>query len=839
VVDLRRLALISAALLGSLTLLASAAAGAATAPSRPGPAALAEVVVTLPQPPLAAAIARDRSLYARATSGHRLDLRAPASVSYLRTLASAQRALQSRIAARIPSARVRWHYSVVANGVAVALPADKLAALKRLPGVTVWPSVRYHTLLNKTPQLIGATTVWGPNLSTAGQGTKIAIIDDGVDQSHVFFDPSGYAYPPGYPKGNTAYTTPKVIVAKAFAPASTSWKYAGRPFDPEQSEHATNVAGIAAGDHDTLATLSSGRVRVSGIAPSAYIGNYKVLTVPTSNFGLDGNSPEIAKGIEEAVKDGMDVINLSLGEPEIEPTRDIVVAALERANEAGVVSVVAAGNSYAEAGRGGVSSPANAPSAIAVAASSEGDAGPADVIAGFSDSGPTPLSLQLKPDVTAPGLDILSSLPGNQWSNHDWSGTSMASPHVAGAAAVLKQRHPTWTPAQIKSALVSTGDPVHAPGSTAEISVLREGGGRIDVARADNPLVFFSPTSISFGLVKPGATGTQALAVTDAGGGAAPWNVSIDPQAASGGATLSPAAGTVVAGTPVTLNLKVAADAKEGDATGFVVLTRGTDTRRIPYWFHVEIPKLGTEKHAVLRGPGIYGGNTAGKKSLVSSYRYPEGGLACDCKTGVQTNLSGPEQVFRLRIAKPVANFGAVVLSHAKGVRVSPRVVVAGDENRLLGNTALPVDLNPYQDYGRIVPAVGAVLPKPGSYDFVFDTPVGAKPGKFTFRVWVNDTTPPRIRLLTRSVRAGQPIRLAVTDAGSGVDPASISATIGSRRPETTLKRGILSIPTRGVPAGARRLAITVSDYQETRNMENVGPILPNTRTLATAVRVR
>jgi hypothetical protein len=269
------------------------------------------------------------------------------------------------------------------------------------------------------------------------------------------------------------------------------------------------------------------------------------------------------------------------------------------------------------------------------------------------------------------------------------------------------------------------------------------------------------------------------------------------------------------------------------------VLTRGTDARRIPYWFHVEIPKLGTEKHAVLRGPGVYGGNTAGKKSLVSSYRYPEGGLACDCKTGVQTNLSGPEQVFRLRIAKPVANFGAVVLSHAKGVRVSPRVVVAGDENRLLGSTALPVDLNPYQDYGRIVPAVGAVLPKPGSYDFVFDTPVGAKPGKFTFRVWVNDTTPPRIRLLTRSVRAGQPIRLAVTDAGSGVDPASISATIGSRRPETTLKRGILSIPTRGVPAGARRLAITVSDYQETRNMENVGPILPNTRTLTTAVRVR
>src|SRR5262249_54064015 len=154
-------------------------------------------------------------------------------------------------------------------------------------------------------------------LATAGQGMKIAVLDDGIDQSHVFFNPGDFAYPAGFPKGNTAFTTPKVIVAKAFAPASTTWKYARTPFDPEQSEHRTTVAGIAAGDHDTLATLPSSRVRVSGIAPRAYLGNYKVLTVPTGDFGLDGNSPEIAKGIEEAVKDGMDVINLSLGEPEI------------------------------------------------------------------------------------------------------------------------------------------------------------------------------------------------------------------------------------------------------------------------------------------------------------------------------------------------------------------------------------------------------------------------------------------------------------------------------------------------------------------------------------------
>src|SRR5213079_3328302 len=136
--------------------------------------------------------------------------------------------------------------------------------------------------------------------------------------------------------------------------------------------------------------------------------------------------------------------------------RDIVVKAIDAAAAAGVVPVIAAGNDFEEAGRGSVGSPGTAPEAITVAASTEGDNGPADVIAGFSSSGPSPISLQLKPDVTAPGVDILSSLPGDQWSNHDWSGTSMASPHVAGAVAVLRQRHPTWTPAQLRSALEST-----------------------------------------------------------------------------------------------------------------------------------------------------------------------------------------------------------------------------------------------------------------------------------------------------------------------------------------------------------------------------------------------
>jgi subtilisin family serine protease len=839
VLTLHRLALVLPALLGSLMLLAAAGAGTSARSPAPSGSAVVEVVVTLPQPPLAQAIMHNRVLAKATTTRHRLDVRAPASVSYLQSLAVAQRSLQARIKAAIPSSSVRWHYGVVLDGMAVVVPRSQLGRLSSIPGATVWPSLTYHSLLDRTPKLISAPTVWGPTLATAGNGVKIAILDDGLDQTHVFFDPSGFAYPAGFPKGNTAFTTPKVIVAKTFSPATNHWKYANTPFDPVNSDHATNVAGIAAGDHDTIATIPGSRPHVSGIAPNAYLGNYKVLTVPTSQFGLDGNSPEIAKGIEEAVKDGMDVINLSLGEPEIEPARDIVVAAIDNAASAGVVSVIAAGNEFEDAGKGSVGSPGTAPDAITVAASTEGDNGPADVIAGFSSSGPTPISLQVKPDVTAPGVDILSSLPGNEWSDHDWSGTSMAAPHVAGAAALLRERHPAWTVEQIKSALESTGDPVHPSGSTAEVSALREGGGRINVARADNPLIFTDPTGISFGLVKRSTTSSRPLALIDAGGGSAPWTATIVSQSAPNGVNLSLAVPLATAGSTLTVTLTVAADAAEGDAVGFVQLSRGADVRRVPYWLHVEVPKLGTEPHFTITRAGVYGGNTAGKKSLVSGYRYPEGGLACNCQTGVLLDLSGPEQVFRVTVKTRVANLGAVLLTRASGVRVSPRLVVAGDENRLTGFTALPVNDNPYQMYGEVEPVVGAIAPAPGAYDVVFDTPAGAKPGKFTFRVWLNDVKPPVVRLLTQAVRRGSPVRVAISDPGSGVDPRSIVLNIDALRPQAVFKRGVLTIPSTNLSRGTHRLRLVVSDYQEAKNMENVGPILPNTRTFTATVIVR
>jgi subtilisin family serine protease len=772
-------------------------------------------------------------------------VRAPAAVSYLRTLATAQRTLSARLAIAVPAARVRWHYGVALDGVSVVLPASELGQLRAMPGATVWPSVTYHSLrdttsstaaadqVNQAPTLVGARALWGSNLATAGQGLKIGIIDEGIDQKHSYFNASGFSYPAGFPKGDTGYTTPKVIAARAFPSPSTHWKYAGTPFDPVYSEHGTHVAGIAAGDFNTP-TTGQGGLLASGIAPKAYLGNYKALTVPTRDYGLDGNSPEIAKAIDQASADGMNVINLSIGEPEVEPRRDIVVRALDNAAAAGVVPVVAAGNDFAAGGSGSIGSPANAPAAITVAASTVGGDGTRpDVVASFSSAGPTPVSLLPKPDVTAPGVGVLSSVPPNAW--QAWDGTSMATPHVAGGAALLLQRHPTWTVERVKSALASTGDTVHPDGGSGAVSVLREGGGRIDLVRADQPLIFTDPTSLGWGLVRRGFSSTKQLTTADGGGGSAPWSVAVAARAMPRGTALAPLAATVVAGQTLSLRLTVSRTARAGDGTGFVVFTRGSDVRRIAFWFHVEAPRLALDRQQTLRRPGLHHGNTAGRPSRVASYRYPERGLAA----GVPTRLGGPEQVFRLTLRRRVANFGVVVVGHAAGVHVSPRLVAGGDENRVVGYTGMPVSLNPYQGLYRAEPVVGAVLPDPGVYDFVFDTPTGGTPGAFSFRFWVNDNSPPSIRLLDRTAVVGRPIRFAVRDSGSGVDPFSLGAKVRSARARFTYSHGVLSVPTSSLAPGTRNVTITASDYQETKNMEDVGPVLPNTRVLDTTVTLR
>ncbi len=802
-------------------LAATSLVGDAVRPART-PGGSVELVVTLRQPPLARVPRTDA----------RLKLDSPASRAYLARLGREQDAVAARIGKAIPGASVRWRYTTTLNGLAVVVPRRAESRLAAVDGVArVWQNVRYGTArtalasartaraAGPAVDTIGASAIWGPNLETAGNGMKIAIIDDGVDQSHPFFNPAGFTMPPGFPKGNRAFTTAKVIVAKAFPPPSPKYVDAAKPFDAKNSFHATHVAGIAAGDHAVSAIVSGSRLTISGVAPNAYIGNYKALTIPTPDFALDGNAPELAKAIEEAVKDGMDVINMSLGEPEVEPSRDLVVQALDGAAAAGVIPTVAAGNDFDQFGYGSIGSPGSSASAITAGASTG-----SNTMAFFSSAAPTPLSLRLKPDVTAPGSSIVSSVPGaNPWG--ELSGTSMASPHLAGAAALLRQRHPTWTVAQVKSALVQTAALLAAP-------VMRQGGGLIDLRQADAPLLFAFPVSLSFGELHPGATAvSQTVELTDAGGGAGAWTASVTVHDGDGSQVSVPAVVTVPGSLQVTA--AVPPGLSEGDHAGYVVLRKDTVTRRIPYWFTVSTPRLAAEPHLTLRRPGTYAGTTRGKPSLVSLYRYPSDPTGA----GVATRLNGPEAVYRITVPRRAANAGVVVLSG----RAEPRIVLAGNEARLAGYSALPLYLNPYTSrYGEPIPAAAVDLPLQGAYDVVFDTRAADHAGPFTFRYWIDDRTPPALQLLTRRVARRGSVVVRATDAGAGIDPASIAVSVDGRvrTARYSRARGRLTFPAGSLRPGRHALVVIAADFQEAKNNENEARILPNTRTLRTTIVV-
>ena len=766
----------------------------------------AEVVVLLESPPLARAAGSQAAI------------------------AGEQRVFRQELAARLPAAEIGWRYRLVANGFSLSLPSSELPRLRTLPGVRdVLPAGSYAPQLSATPQQIGAPALWGQTLDTAGQGVKIGIIDSGIDAGHPFFDPTGYAMPAGFPKGQERFTTAKVIVGRVFAPKSATAASARVAFSDDDSSHGTHVAGIAAGNADTPA---GGGRRVSGVAPRAHLGNYKVFVETDSGLSPNANSPAIVAAIEAAVADGMDVINFSGGEPEIEPSRDIVARALDAAAAAGVVSVVAAGNDYNDFGAGSVSSPANAEGAIAVGAVEIVGSPTTRTHAEFSSVGPTTISLRLKPDVAAPGVDVLSSVPGGGWSA--FSGTSMAAPHIAGSAALLRQRHPSWSAEQVKSALVQSGvDALEARNRTAGPRF--QGGGVVALVRADQPLLFARPTALSFGLLERGRTSTRALALEDAGGGAGAWKVEIVTRAKPRGVRVVAPPTASVPG-PLSVALSAAAGATAGDVDAYVELRRGGEVRRIPLWGRVSASALAKHRVGTLLRPGVYRSTTASRPALVSRYRYPE----APSGIGVTTTLRGPERVFRFRIAKRVANAGVVVTQLRRGSRVEPRIVAGLDENRLTGYAGLPVNRNPYMDdFHESVPAAGVLSPLPGEYAVVFDSAARAGAGAFTFRYWVNDVIPPVLRLRTPSVVSGEPVLVSATDAGAGVYPESIGIVVDGSSRSGTLRGGALSISTGGLSAGTHRLRLRVSDYQESKNTENVARILPNTRTATFTFRVR
>ncbi len=245
----------------------------------------------------------------------------------------------------------------VANALIVRLADDQASGLASLPGVRrVHPVREYRLLLDRALPLHGIPDAWvqAGGVDRAGAGMKIAFVDTGIDYNHAGFQDPSLEVPAGFPKVNReadkSFTNNKVIVARNYTSEAT-------PADLFGHGTAVGMAAAGVGNQGT-------RAWISGAAPKAYLGNYRV----AGASGTATNS-RILKAFDDAVKDGMDVISLSFGGGAApRPADDITVAAIEQAAGAGVLVVVAAGNEGPDPNT--IDSPATAPSAITVGASS-------------------------------------------------------------------------------------------------------------------------------------------------------------------------------------------------------------------------------------------------------------------------------------------------------------------------------------------------------------------------------------------------------------------------------------------------------------------------------------
>src|SRR5213080_4202685 len=306
--------------------------------------------------------------------GRKIDFNGQAVRSYRAQLNARRNELKRWLRANAPRARVTGEYDVSLNAVAVQLNGTALATIAAAPMVqSAEYNALYHPNLSESYKIINASDAWtaAGGRATAGAGIKIGDIDTGIDNTHPFFDPTGFSYTPGFPKCDAAdsashhedqdckYESEKVIVAKVFYNKARQQGLDAQAIQ----DHGTHTAGIAAGVTGKTAVVNGVEIDdMSGIAPGAWLGNYNVFPGDV----LDARSEDILNAVDAAVADGMDVLNLSLG-GSYHCNNDLLAIGLDNAVDAGVVVAVAAGNSGPRAGT--LESPGRARKVICVGAS--------------------------------------------------------------------------------------------------------------------------------------------------------------------------------------------------------------------------------------------------------------------------------------------------------------------------------------------------------------------------------------------------------------------------------------------------------------------------------------
>jgi subtilisin family serine protease len=208
-----------------------------------------------------------------------------------------------------------------------------------------------------------------------------------------------------------------------------------------------------------------------------------------------------------------------------------------------------------------------------------------DIMAGFSSQGPTDVDFRVKPDVVAPGVNVLSSVPGDCGALGCWAffqGTSMATPHLAGSAAVIIGQHPDWTAAQVRSAIVNTADlgvlKDFATGTVIVTDPNIQGAGRENLLSAVLASVAADPVSASFGSIPSGSGQTKTFSVTLTNLSDASETLTFAFDAVTGtGVTYSiaPSALTLGAGESGTVTITASLDkrASEGDHQSYLTIS--------------------------------------------------------------------------------------------------------------------------------------------------------------------------------------------------------------------------------------------------------------------------
>ncbi|WP_307804978.1 S8 family serine peptidase [Streptomyces sp. VRA16 Mangrove soil] len=302
----------------------------------------------------------------------------------------------------------------------------------------VWLDGRMHVALDKSVPQINAPQAWADGYT--GKGVEVAVLDTGYDYDHP--DLAGRV--------------------------TTSADFTGTGSAEDDNGHGTHVAS-------TIASVDS---TYRGVAPDADLAVGKVCD-STGNC----TTSAVLAGMDWAANTvHAKIVSMSLGGAADE-TDPAIAAVNDLSKSTGALFVVAAGND-GEYGTGTVGAPAIADSALAVGAVDSDDE-----LAAFSSRGPRPSDNAVKPDITAPGVDIVAAKMGGGHTSK--SGTSMATPHVSGAAALVAQAHPDWTGDQIKTALMESAAP------NAKRSPYQQGTGRVDAGRAVEQKVLASPANLT------------------------------------------------------------------------------------------------------------------------------------------------------------------------------------------------------------------------------------------------------------------------------------------------------------------------------------------------------